>query len=354
MRVLFDICHPAHVHFFRFPISKLIERGHEVLVTSRKKESALDLLDSFEIPHTCISEMGSGGVAAFFKELLIRNSRLVSIQKKFKADVFAGIGGIFIAQVGAITRTPSLVFYDTENAKLQNLLTYPFASCILVPRCYAGKVIERKTVRYAGYHELSYLRPGYFHPDKQIALENGLAPSEPTFFIRVVSWKASHDIGETGWNHDLLSRLVKLLGGHGRVLISSERPLPGEFSKLLYSGKTEEVHHLMAFCRGFVGESATMASECAVLGVPAVYAAETGRGYTDEQEAVYGVVRNVRELTWPELQESVIWLLEQSSARRQRTLKTLLDDTIDVAQFVVDSIEKYPRVLHDYPRLQSN
>jgi len=40
----------------------------------------------------------------------------------------------------------------------------------------------------------------------------------------------------------------------------------------------------MAYCRAFIGESATMASEAAVLGVPAVYAAETGRSYTDEQE----------------------------------------------------------------------
>ena len=291
-------------------------------------------------------------MVALFKELLVRNSRLASLQRKFKADVFAGIGGIFIAQVGALTRTPSLVFYDTENAVLQNLLTYPFASCILVPRCYSGKVIEKKTVRYAGYHELSYLHPDYFQPDREIALENGLDPERPTFFVRVVSWQANHDIGETGWNHELLSRLVDLLGRHARVLISSERALPKEFAEFLYTGKTEEVHHVMAFCRGFVGESATMASECAVLGVPAVYAAETGRGYTDEQESTYGVVRNVRELTWQKLEESVNWILAQSSEQRLRTRETLLNDTIDVAHFIAQSIEEYPRVLRDLSRQQ--
>lgn len=353
MRILFDICHPAHVHFFRFPISQLIERGHDVFVTSREKEAAVELLDSFGIAHTCISAMGSGGVGDLFKELLVRNSRLLSIQRKFKADVFAGIGGIFIAQVGALTRTPSLVFYDTENAKLQNLLTYPFASRILVPRCYTGKVIASKTVRYAGYHELSYLHPNYFKPDKQIALENGLAASGATFFVRVVSWQANHDIGENGWNPELLSRLVDFLGKHGRVLISSERALPGEFSELLYTGNPKDVHHVMAFCHGFVGESATMASECAVLGVPAIYAAETGRGYTDEQESTYDVVRNVRELTWPRLHDSLTWLLDQSADDRRKRRETLLSDTIDVARFVADSIENHAQLSPACPSASS-
>ena len=41
-----------------------------------------------------------------------------------------------------------------------------------------------------------------------------------------------------------------------------------------------------------VGESATMSSEAAVLGVPAVMIATTGRGYTDDQERRYELVRH--------------------------------------------------------------
>ena len=43
------------------------------------------------------------------------------------------------------------------------------------------------------------------------------------------------------------------------------------------------------------GESATMASEAAVLGVPAIYLDNTGRCYTREEEEKYGLVFNFTE-----------------------------------------------------------
>ncbi|MFW9998329.1 MAG: hypothetical protein ACFFD4_40195, partial [Candidatus Odinarchaeota archaeon] len=59
---------------------------------------------------------------------------------------------------------PVYVFYDTEHATISNLLAYPFATCIYVPRCYR-KQIRWRHVRYSGYHELAYLHPKYFKPD---------------------------------------------------------------------------------------------------------------------------------------------------------------------------------------------
>ena len=52
MRVLIDIGHPAHVHFFRRPIEILREHGHEILITSRLKEIAGDLLDAYGMDMT--------------------------------------------------------------------------------------------------------------------------------------------------------------------------------------------------------------------------------------------------------------------------------------------------------------
>lgn len=50
MKILIDINHPAHVHFFKNPIEILKKEGHEVVVTSRNKEFALQLLDDLKIP----------------------------------------------------------------------------------------------------------------------------------------------------------------------------------------------------------------------------------------------------------------------------------------------------------------
>lgn len=348
MRVLIDLNHPAHVHFFRHPIRMLRERGHDVTVTSRDKEMTLGLLDELGIRHVPLSVQQGRGAWSLTRELIARDARLYRIVRDIRPDVMAAIGGTFIAHVGALTGVPSLVFYDTENATLQNAITYPLASCVFVPRCYEAWLPRARHVRYSGYHELSYLRPERFTPDRAIALRGGLAESGDTFFLRLVSWRASHDIGEAGWNTELLGALIRKLAALGKVMISSEAPLPGEFASLQYRGKHADVHHVMAFCRAFVGESATMASECAVLGVPAIYAAETGRGYTNEQERRYGLVTNVPRLAWGILESAIDRVLAQPLAHWQEARARLLADTIDVAGFVTRCIETFPQPLLEY------
>ena len=160
-RYLIDICHPADVHFFRYPIEILRERGHDVLITSRDKDVALALLDQLGWVHEPLSVAGSNKWFIMLSELTQRNAALYQTVRRFRPHAMAAGGGIFIAQVGFITRTPSLVFYDSENARLQNLLTYPFASKVIVPSCYGGW-LPKQALRYAGYHELSYLHPTRF------------------------------------------------------------------------------------------------------------------------------------------------------------------------------------------------
>jgi len=77
--------------------------------------------------------------------------------------------------------------------------------------------------------------------------------------------------------------------------------------------------------------------------VPAVYAAETGRGYTDEQEQRYGLVRNLSQLAAAPLFEAIDGLLAEPAEHWQAQRRVLLADSIDVARFVADAIVDYPR-----------
>jgi hypothetical protein len=342
MKFLFDINHPAHVHFFRHPLCILKEHGHSIIVTSRAKEMAVPLLDELGIEHVILSAQKGGGLLSLGRELVQRDAALYRVARRYRPDAMAAIGGTFIAHVGFLTRTPSLVFYDTENAKLQNAITYPFATRVIVPRCYQAWV-PVSHLRYDGYHELSYLHPTRFIPSKEIAVQNGLDPQRDNFLIRTVSWQANHDVGETGWTEKLLTDLVAFLSLRGKVHISSEAPLPPQLATHAYHGKVSEVHHLMALCRLFIGESATMASECAVLGVPAIYAAKTGRGYTDEEESRYGLVTNIRKLEWDFLRAAIDQMLGKPHEYWRQRRTQLLADTIDVAAYVADTIEQAGR-----------
>lgn len=338
MRTLVDIIHPAHVHFFKHPIRRLSRDGHDVLVTSRDKDCTLALLDGFGIEHICVSAQNHGTVLSMARELVKRDRALARIAREFRPDVITGLGGICAAQVGRWLGIPSVVFYDTETAHLQNFLTYPLATRVVVPECYYGWTPKRKTTRYRGYHELAYLHPAYFTPDRDIALANGLAPAGSTFLVRVVAWKASHDLGLRGWSGPTLEAVVDFLAGHGKVVISAEGPLPANLEVHRFDGDSGQIHHLLAFCRLYAGESATMASEAVVLGVPGVYAGKAVLGYVVEQQRRYGLTEVSGARSTNEVLDAIERLLAMPADETDSRRRKLLDESIDVPAMVVETL----------------
>ena len=122
MRILIEITHPAHVHFFRNAILEFQRRGHEVAVTARQKDIALELLDSYGIEFTTLSRKGAGKFA-LAGELIARDVRLWQFCRKFKPDVLTAIAGVSAAHVGFALRKPVVVWDDTENATLSHMIT---------------------------------------------------------------------------------------------------------------------------------------------------------------------------------------------------------------------------------------
>src|SRR6266540_6661545 len=196
MRILIDILHPAHVHFFRNFHAEMTERGHELLITARQKDRSLDLLDRYGLSFQQLSTQKSGG-AGMAVEMTQRTGRLLKVMAAFRPDVMTGIMGPSIAVAGKARRVPAVVFYDTEFAKQTNWFVYPLAHSVCTPDCYGGPV-RGTHVRYAGYHELAYLHPKRFQPDPERLAAFGVEPEEPYSIVRFVSWQAVHDRQERG------------------------------------------------------------------------------------------------------------------------------------------------------------
>src|SRR5262245_8753831 len=338
MRILIDILHPAHVHFFRNFHAEMTARGHEVHVTARAKDRSLELLDSYGLPYEHISDQRRGAVG-MTTEMAQRTGKLLRIMRDFRPDVMTGIMGPSIALAGALKRVPAVVFYDTEFARQTNWFVYPLAHSVCTPDCYQGKV-RGTHVEYAGYHELAYLHPNRFVPDAGRLAGFGVQPDEPYSLVRFVSWQAVHDRNETGLTGDQKRALVETLQQHGRVLISSEAALPPDLAPLEVKGPVEDIHHLLAYAQLVVGESATMSSESAVLGVPAVMIATTGRGYTDDEERRYGLVRHFTEDQYDPATTAIKELMAGGSRDAARAARArLLDEKIDVTAWMIEYFE---------------
>lgn len=336
MKLLVDLLHPAHVHVFRNLATELAQRGHEVLFTARAKDITVDLAHHFGLAPLVLSAQRSGiGLGA---EMLTRTIRLLRVVRQFSPDVMTGIMGPSIAVAGRAARVPSVVFYDTEFARSTNSWVYPMASAVCTPTCYAAPVRGRHVV-YRSYHELAYLHPNYFEADAHRVASFGVNANERFVVLRFVSWKASHDVGEVALSDEQKRAIVDRLRPSHRTLISSEAPLPPDLEPLRIVGPLHDIHHLMAFAQAVVGESATMASEAAVLGVPAVYIAKTGRGYTTEQEERFGLVRHLSPLDDPGLLSALDASLAMTAEERLWRRQKLLSEKIDLTAWMLDYFE---------------
>jgi predicted glycosyltransferase len=340
MRVAIDILHPAHVHFFRHFRREMLDRGHDVLLTSRDKDCTLDLLERFDIPHTCLSTQRAG-VGALGLELGLRTARLLRLAREFQPDVMMGIMAPVIALASPLLRTPAVAFYDNESARTVNRMVYRLADAYCTPEAYAESAGPHHE-RYRGYHELAYLHPRRFTPDPRIVEGYGLG-SEPLFVLRFVAWESIHDVGETGLSLDTKRALIERLSARGRVVITSERPLPSEFEPYRLAIDVTDIHHVLAAASLLIGESSTMASEAACLGTHAFFVSKTGRGVNTEQQARYGNVHcfdhTQGEAVLARLDALLALpdLLGDGQARGQR----LVEDNIDVTDFLVRCAERY-------------
>jgi uncharacterized protein len=343
MRIIIDILHPAHVHVFRNFIREMESRGHTILITARKKDITLDLLKLYGFNSIQISDKASSAFTLIF-ELIKRNLKFYKICKQFKPDLLMGIMGPTISTVGKLMDIPRYTFYDTETATATNWFTYPLSTAVVTPSCYTGKV-GKNHVTYQGYHELAYLHPDIFSPNQEILEEVGLIPGEPFFLLRLVSWKASHDLGHRGFTNTL--DLVKQLEQHGKILITSEEPLVEELEKYRIKIAPHKIHHIMAFATMYIGESVTMASEAAVLGVPAIMIVEYGISYVQDQEDNYGLVYRYSDQSLGF--KKALELLEQPDLKQEwkKRQEKMLSQKINVTKWMVDFIEKEYSSNHD-------
>lgn len=252
-----------------------------------------------------------------------------------------GINNLVAAHVSVLTGAKSIIFTDTEHAKITNAITFPFSDVICTPSCYRDK-IGPKQIRYNGYHELAYLHPNYFTPNPAVLDELGLSEGDPFIIVRFVSWQASHDVGHHGIRDKV--GFVKALEQYGRVLITSEGALPEELQTYQIKLSPEKLHDLLYYAALYVGEGGTTASEAAVLGTPSIYVSSLvcTMGNFIELEETYNLLYSF--IDSEAALDKAIKILQDPMSKEKWKVKReqLLKDKIDVTAFMVWFIENYP------------
>lgn len=355
MKILVDIGHPAHVHLYRNLIRELKNRDIEVYVTVRDIDSAKKLLGLYGIDYL---EIGSKNDSLFSKMIsqIIYDFRVFNIIRRLGIE--AGIGSsIVLPHMSLISGFTSIILDDDDDSAepLFTAFAHPFATLLFSPDSLKGKRRRNNTVYYPGYHELAYLHPDVFKPDKSVLSLAGLKEGDPFFIMRFNAFKAHHDKGIRGISLSQKLELIRKLKPLGPVLITTERDIEPELKDYQLNIPPDKIHSLLSYATLFIGDSQTMTSEAAVLGTPALrmnsFAGKIS--YLEEEDKKYNLTFSFKPDQFSEMMQKIDELLSLPDLKAEwsKRRSVMLKDKIDITGFLVNIIEGFPSTIKE---LKSN
>lgn len=346
MNILIDIGHPAHVHLLKHFIWDMSKIGHKIIVTVRDIPDAINLLKIYKINYILFGSKSYSLIGKVFKQLRY-DKFLLDLVKKY--DIEIGMGtSLTVAQVSKISKMKSFILDDDDSAvqPLFKKFVHPCSDYLVSPDVLRFERKEKNHITYAGYHELAYLHPNRFSPDKSVLEESGIEFGEDFFVLRFNAFKAHHDFGIKGISKENKRKLINLLKERGKILITTEKDIDPEFEDFQIKISPDKIHSLIYYSKMFIGDSQTMTSEAAVLGVPSFRCNSfAGRiSYLNEEEYKYGLTFGFKTIEFDFMIRIIKQYLDNSNLKEvwKRKRERLLSEKIDVTSFFVNLINNYP------------
>jgi predicted glycosyltransferase len=199
---LFDIGHPAHVHYFKDAI-KSLKKNNKVIVVARNKDMTFDLLQKFDIDFISRGKGFNGLVSKFFY-LIYAVAKILIISRSDKVDRIVGFGSPYAAISSRFKRADNVIFTDTEHAYLSFKLYKPFTDHIIINKYY-NRTIEcnkLRITRLSGFFEEIYLSE---------IKQNKIRHHQKKVLFRIIDWNAHHDVGYSGLkDHHLVDIVTQI------------------------------------------------------------------------------------------------------------------------------------------------
>lgn len=336
MSVFFLISHPARVHLFKHVIHELEDDGIDTHVFVRDRDLICELLAANDIQYEIWSNEHTSLLELMREQSKFEINTLLKSSQLSPKLIIGGFGSPIIAK---IVGAKSIGFFDTDHLTRMNSFQAQFLDRIYTPESYRLDH-GRKHVRYPSYHELAYLHPNRFTPDPEILQNHGIDKDDKIVILRLVNWNAVHDVGDSGIRD--VTDVVEYLEDTGaRVVITAEGAVPESLADKQLSMEPQNIHHLLYYADLFLGESATMAIECAVLGTPSIYISTLEAGVLNELETRYNLLfRFSDDQRQGKALNRAKSILTKDTTRWEKQRERLLEEKIDTTDYIVTQIKK--------------
>jgi len=345
---LFYLGHPAHYHNVSVVIQQLEEKGYHIVLVARAKDVLFELLESLPYQIIYLKPKKWKGKLSLIATVVKREFVLFRLALKYKPKMLIGTD-IVITHIGRILGIHSVILNEDDTKEVPFLAKFGFryATVVFSPNCCDIFPYNNKKIGYNGYHELAYLHPNYFTPDKS-KVAGLFEEGEKYFILRFAELTAHHDEGKKGINLTVAKQLIEKLSPFGRVYITSERKLEPELEQYRIKIEPKNIHHALNFAQLYIGDSQTMAAEAAVLGTPSIRFNDfVGKlGYLEELEHKYGLTFGISTDKPDALFAKVDELLKDESIKNtfKDRKEKMLKNSVDVAQlwtnYFIENINK--------------
>lgn len=359
MRVFIEINHPAHFHLFQNLSYSLIKNGNSVLLGIRDSLLIKDLVNKSDIPYVILGRKGRSIFSKVIKQIFF-NWKVYKIIINNHIDICLGVS-ISIAQACLLTEAKSIVLDDDdrETTPVFALLSHSFANYVLCPTSIRRKSLKKKYIYHNSFHELAYLHPTIFFPDKTVVEKSGIDSNTNYSIVRFNSFNAHHDYGHSGLSIEQKQELISTLTKFGKVFVSCEDDHFDSKNGIPLSINPSEFHHVLAYANCYAGDSQTIASEAAVLGIPS-FRCNTFKNklsYLQELEDIYGLTKSYHPYEFERFLNDIILSLENPSSLiyHQEKLKIMLSKKINLTHFLIWFLSNWPDspgILRESPDVQ--
>lgn len=347
-RVWADVLTPKQVLFFAPVISELLERGCEVLATSRRQREIEPMARMCGFKLELVGERGGGDLAGQLATATERQLKIIPIVEAFRPSVAVSVASAVCARVAYGFRTKHVAVNDSPHSEVAGMLSLPLSRRLLCPWIIPYDAWEKfglsrsQITHYRALDPAAWLkRPPLNGPTPR------LRAGRKTIVIRLeesyAPYMATTDKDLAGIT---LQRLVDAfpdtnlvaLCRYGDQLEDVERKFG---STCIVPTEVVDGRRLLESTDLFIGMGGTMSTEAALMGVPTISAFQ-GRLLTEAYLESVGllvktkdperIVRRARQLLTEEYKASM-------SKKAKGILGSMQDPVPKIAGAIVETAE---------------
>jgi uncharacterized protein len=268
MNILFDLVHPADVNLFKQSILILKEKGHNVILTLRKR-GALQRIAESEFPGFKIIIMGSHQKKLGSKifAFIGREFSFFQLLRKQKVNV-AVCQGVTFGFSCKILGIPLIHHDDDHEYRFTFLLGKYLSTKDIMPDFMP--VNGSNFVKYRGFKEIAYLHPDYFKPNPDSLKFHDLIPFKYVFIREIANVSVNYQ-GRLSFLNEILIYLEEK--GLKAVLSLEDKSNISFYEKhsIVLKEPITDLYSLMYYSHFIISSGDTMARESSLMGVPCIY-----------------------------------------------------------------------------------